>query len=45
MLNQVLTRRISPDFRGGIRLCKPSYTLSGESRGYRVTQLRADGVY
>ena len=40
-LNLVLTQGIPPDFRGGVHL----FTLSGQSRVYRVTQLRTDGVH
>ena len=45
-LNLVLTYGIPPKFRGGVHL--PIYnrhTLSGQSRVYRVTQLRTDGVH
>ena len=38
-LNLVLTYGIPPDFRGGV------HTPSGQSRVYRVTQLRTDGVH
>ena len=51
-LNRVLYYGISPNFRGGVHfLFKPPYvngsvpSLSGQSRVYRATQLRTDGVH
>ena len=39
------TRGIPPDFRGGVHLfILNRHTPSGQSRVYRVRQLRADGV-
>ena len=42
-LNLVLTYGIPPEFRGGVHLWN-RHTPSGQSRVYRVTQLRTDGV-
>ena len=45
-LNLVLTYGIPPDFRGGVHLLIYNrHTPSGQSRVYRVTQLRPDGVH
>ena len=46
-LNLVLTYYgISPEFRGGVHLfIYNRHTPSGQSRVYRVTQLRTDGVH
>ena len=42
----MLTYGIPPELRDGIHLCiKHHHTPSGQSRVYRVTQLRTDGVY
>ena len=42
----VLTYGIPPEFRGGVHLfILNSHTSSGQSRVYRVTQLRTDGVH
>ena len=43
-INMVFTRGIPPAFRDSIHIyrCQPA---SGQSRGYRVTQLRADDIY
>ena len=44
-VNLVLTYGIPPEFRGGARLfIKNRHTPSGQSRVYRVTQLRTDGA-
>ena len=43
-LNLVLTYGIPPEFRGGVHLVN-RHTPSGQSRVYRVTQLRTDGVH
>ena len=43
-LNLVLTYGIPPEFRGGVQLWN-RHTLSGQSRVYRVTQLRTDDVH
>ena len=44
-LNLVLTYGIPPEFRGGVHLfIYIRHTPSGQSRVYRVTQLRTDGV-
>ena len=43
-LNLVLTYGIPPEFRGGVHLWN-RHTPSGQSRVYRVTQLRTDGVH
>ena len=43
-LNVVLTYGIPPEFRGGVHLWH-RHTPSGQSRVYRVTQLRTDGVH
>ena len=40
----VLTYEIPPEFRGGVHLLN-RHTPSGQSRVYRVTQLRTDGVH
>ena len=45
-LNLVLTYGILPEFRGGVHLLILNrHTPSGQSRVYRVTQLRTDGVH
>ena len=45
-LNLVLTYEIPPEFRGGVHLfILNHHTPSGQSRVYRVTQLRTDGVH
>ena len=45
-LNMVLNYGISPEFRGGVHLfIYNRYTPSRQSRVYRVTQLRTDGVH
>ena len=45
-LNLVFTRGIPPEFRGGARLfILNHHTPSGQSRVYRVTQLRNNGVH
>ena len=45
-LNLVLTYGIPPKFRGGVHLfIYNRHTPSGQSRVYRVTQLRTDGVH
>ena len=45
-LNLVLTYGIPPEFRGGVHLLISNrHTPSGQSRFYRVTQLRTDGVH
>ena len=45
-LNLVLTYGIPPEFRGGVHLfIYNRHTPSGQSRVYRVTQLRTDGVH
>ena len=45
-LNLVLTYGIPPEFRGGVHLfILNRHTPSGQSRVYRVTQLRTDGVH
>ena len=45
-LNLVLNYGIPPDFRGGVHLFYFNrHTPSGQSRVYRVTQLRIDGVH
>ena len=45
-LNLVLTYGIPPEFRGGVHLfIYNRHTPSDESRVYRVTQLRTDGVH
>ena len=45
-LNLVLTYGIPPEFRGGVHLfILNCHTPSGQSRVYRVTQLRTDGVH
>ena len=42
----VLTDGIPPEFRSGVHLfIKNRHTPSGQSRVYRVTQLRTDGVH
>ena len=45
-LNLVITYGIPPEFRGGVHLflCN-RHTPSGQSRVYRVTQVRTDGVH
>ena len=43
-LNQMITYGIPPDSRGGFHSCINRHTPSGQSRVYRVTQLRTDGV-
>ena len=42
-VNLVLAHGIPADFHGGVYLLKPPY--AGQSRVYRVTQLRTDGVH
>ena len=45
-LNLVLTYGIPPEFRGGVHyFFKNRHTPAGQSRVYRVTQLRTDGVH
>ena len=45
-LNMVLTYGIPPEFGGGVHLfILNRHTSSGQSRLYRVTQLRTDGVH
>ena len=46
-LNRVLTYGIPPEFRGGVHLFIyfKRHTPSGQSRVYRVTQLRTNGVH
>ena len=45
-LNLVLTYGITPEFRGDVHLfILNHHTPSGQSRVYRVTQLRTDGVH
>ena len=45
-LNLVLTYGIPSEFRGGVHsFIKNHHTPSGQSRVYRVTQLRTDGVH
>ena len=45
-LNLVLTYGIPPEFRASVHLfIYNRHTPSGQSRVYRVTQLRADGVH
>ena len=45
-LNLVLTYGIPPEFRGGVHLSISNrHTASGQSRVYRVTQLRTDSVH
>ena len=45
-LNLVLAYGIPPEFRGGVHLFMYNrHTPSGQSRVYRVTQLRTDGVH
>ena len=42
----VLTYGVPPEFRGGVHLFTENHhTPSGQSRVYRVTQLRTDGVH
>ena len=42
----MLTRGIRPDFHAGIHFFKPPYAIAyGQSRVYRVTQLRTDGLH
>ena len=38
---------IRPDFRGGVHIyiSKPPYAPSGQSRVYRIMQLRTDGIH
>ena len=43
-LNLMLTHGIPPEFRGGVHIWN-RHTPSGQSRVYRVTQLRTDGVH
>ena len=41
-----ITHGIPPEFRGGVHLyIQNRHTPSGQSRVYRVTQLRTDGVH
>ena len=46
-LNLVLTYGIPPEFRGGVHIFiyLNHHTPSDQSRVYRVTQLRTDGVH
>ena len=45
-LNLVLTYGIPPEFRGGVhKFILNRHPPSGQSRVYRVTQLRTDGVH
>ena len=45
-LNLMLTYGIPPEFRSGVHLfIYNRHTPSGQSRVYRVTQLRTDGVH
>ena len=45
-LDLVLTYGIPPEFRGGVHLfIYNRHTPSSQSRVYRVTQLRTDGVH
>ena len=45
-LNRALTYGVPPEFRGGVYLfTEDRHTPSGQSRVYRVTQLRTDGVH
>ena len=45
-LNLVLFHGIPPEFRGSVHLfILNRHTPSGQSRVYRVTQLRTDGVH
>ena len=45
-LNLVLTDGIPPEFRGGVHLfIYNRHSPSGQSRVYRVMQLRTDGVH
>ena len=45
-LNRVLTYGIPPEFRGGVHFIYLNrHTPSGQSRDYRVTQLRTDDVH
>ena len=46
-LNLVLTYGVPPEFRGGVHLfiLNRRHTPSGQSRVYRVTRLRTDGVH
>ena len=45
-LNLMLTYGIPPEFRGGVHLfILNRHTPLGQSRVYRVTQLRTDGVH
>ena len=45
-LNVVITYGSSPEFRDGVHLfIHNRHTPSGQSRVYRVTQLRTDGVH
>ena len=46
-VNMVLTYGIPPEFRGGVlySFITAIHTPSGQSRVYRVTQLRTDGVH
>ena len=45
-LNLVLTYGIPPEFRGGVHLfILKRHRPSGQSRVYRVTRLRTDGVH
>ena len=43
-LNLVLSQEITPNFRSGVHIYY-HHTSSGQSRLYRVTQLRTDGVH
>ena len=45
-LNPVFTYENPPEFRGGVHLfIENRHTPSGQSRVYRITQLRTDGVH
>ena len=45
-LNLALTYEIPPEFRGGVHVfILNRHTPSGQSRVYRVTQMRTDGVH
>ena len=44
-LNRVLTYEIPPDFRGGVFISLNRHPPLGQSRVYRITQLRTDGVH
>ena len=44
-LNRMLVRFLPSSAAASIYLFKPPYAASGQSRVYRVTQLRTDGVH